>query len=169
MAQSTQQTTEQLARTVDNLPGPALPRKEVPSSAPPCCSTAHRITLHLELTHSGRSSARFGGRISVSASLFSPACSPLAGDRSAGCRRRQQGGGSLSRTALHPGYQPFPGTSPWVPVPAAGRLPLCPWQWLAEQGGVSPCFYLYVCGWEGGGPAPNYIKNISMLWLSLLW
>lgn len=53
------------------------------------------------------------------------------------------------------------------PCPVAGRLPLCPQQWLAGQGGLPPA-HLYVCGWEGGGPAPNYIKNISMLWLSLL-
>lgn len=30
MAQSTQQTTEHLARTVDNLPRPVLPCKEAP-------------------------------------------------------------------------------------------------------------------------------------------
>lgn len=34
MAQSTQQTTEHLARTADNLPRPALPRKEVPPLLP---------------------------------------------------------------------------------------------------------------------------------------
>lgn len=139
MAQSTQQTTEQLARTVDNLPGPALPRKEVPSSTPPCCSTAHRITLHLELTHSGRSSARFGGRISVSASLFPPACSPLAGDRSAGCRRQQQGGGSLGRTAPHPGYQPFPGLPCGCPCHGREAAPV-PVAVAGWAGGLPPAF-----------------------------
>lgn len=34
-------------------------------------------------------------------------------------------------------------------------------------GGICPLL-VCTCGWEGGGPAPNYIKNISMLWLSLL-
>lgn len=172
MAQSTQQTTEHLARTADNLPGPALPRKEAPPSSPPCCSTAHRITLHLELTHSGRSSARFGGRISVSASLFPPACSPLAGDGSAGCRRRRRGGEAWAGLPQHGlprarATSPSPALPRGCPCPAAGRLPLCPQQRLAGQGG-SPPARLYVCGWEGGGPAPNYIKNISMLWLSLL-
>lgn len=113
-----------------------------PPSSLPCCSTARRITLHLELTHLGRSSARFGGRISVSASLFPPACSPLAGDGSAGCRRRRAGRrvGSLGRTAsawVAPclGYQPFPGTSLWVPMPR-GR-------------GAAPV-PAAVAGWAGG-------------------
>lgn len=146
-----------------------------PPSSLPCCSTARRITLHLELTHLGRSSARFGGRISVSASLFPPACSPLAGDGSAGCRRRRAGGraGSLGRTAsawVAPclGYQPFPGTSLWVPMPhGRGGCPCARSSGWLGRGGLPPA-HLYVCGWEGGGPAPNYIKNISMLWLSLL-
>lgn len=44
------------------------------------------------------------------------------------------------------------------PVPAA----VAGW-----AGGICPLL-VCTCGWEGGGPAPNYIKNISMLWLSLL-
>lgn len=126
-----------------------------PPSSPPCCSTAHRITLHLELTHSGRSSARFGGRISVSASLFPPACSPLAGDRSAGCRRRRQGpGGSLGRTnparaAPRLGYQPFFGTSPWVPVPRGREAAPVPAAVAGWAGGLTPCSF--VCVWLGGG------------------
>lgn len=114
MAQSTQQTTEHLARTMDNLPGPVLPGKEAPRprSSLPCCSTARRVTLHLELTHSGCSSARFGGRISVSASLFPPACSPLAGDRSAGCRRWWQGRDAWAGLSHH-----------GLPVPGLPALP----------------------------------------------
>lgn len=129
-----------------------------PPSSLPCCSTARRITLHLELTHLGRSSARFGGRISVSASLFPPACSPLAGDGSAGCRRRRAGGrasGKLGQDCLSLGC-PMPGLPalPWhFPVgahaPWQGGLPLCPQQWLAGQGGLAPCSF--VCVWLGGG------------------
>lgn len=109
----------------------------------------------------------------MSASLFPSACSPLTRDGSAGCRRQQRGEGSLGNTALAwatpcLGYQPVLSASPWVPVPTVGRLPLCPQQWLAGWGGLPPA-HLYVCGWEGGDPAPNYIKNISMLWLLLLW
>lgn len=168
------------SRLLSTWPGPRticpdqlFPARKSPPSSPPCCSTAHRITLHLELTHSGRSSARFGGRISVSASLFPPACSPLAGDRSAGCRRRRRGRGEawagLTQHRLPRAWATSPSLAlpRGCPCPVAGRLPLCPQQWLAGQGD-SPPAHLYVCGWEGGGPAPNYIKNISMLWLSLL-
>lgn len=34
MVQNTQQTTEHLARTADDLPGPALPHKEKPPILP---------------------------------------------------------------------------------------------------------------------------------------
>lgn len=167
MARSTQQTTEHLARTADNLPGPALPRKEAPPSSLPCCSTARRITLHLELTHSGRSSARFGGCISCQ-----HLCSPQHAPPSQGTGVPAAGGGGGEGEAWA-GLPRAQATSPSLALPrgcpcaAAGRLPLCLWQWLAGRGG-SPPARLYVCGWEGGGPAPNYIKNISMLWLSLL-
>lgn len=127
---------------------------------------ARRITLHLELTHSGRSSARLGGRISVSASFVPPACSPLAGDGSAGCRRWRGGGGAGQDT---PGTDCPAAGLPTLPQhgPTQGRLPLRPRQGLAVRGG-SPPARLYVCGWEGGGPAPNYIKDISTAWLSSL-
>lgn len=146
------------SRLLSTWPGPRticldqlFPTRKSPPSSLPCCSTAHRITLHLELTHSGHSSARFGGRISVSASLFPPACSLLAGDRSAGCRRRWRGRGSLSRTAParaapSPGYQPLPSPSPWVPMPRSGEAALCLQQWLAGWGKFAPCSFVRVVG-----------------------
>lgn len=87
----------------------------------------------------------------MSASLFPPACSLLAGNRSAGCRRRWQGRGSLGRTAPEqaapsPGYQPLPSPSPWVPVPHCGEIALCLQQWLAGQGEFSPCSFVRVVG-----------------------
>ena len=36
-------------------------------------------------------------------------------------------------------------------------------------GGLSPCSFVRVWLGGGGDPAPNYIENISMLWLLLLW
>lgn len=76
------------------------------------------------------------------------------------------GQGSLGRTvraraAPSQGCQPLPSPSPQRggrPVPAA----VAGW-----AGGIRPLL-VCTCGWEGGGPAPNYIKNISTLWLSLL-
>lgn len=148
------------SRLLSTWPGPRticldqlFPTRKSPPSSLPCCSTAHRITLHLELTHSGHSSARFGGRISVSASLFPPACSLLAGDRSAGCRRRWRGRGSLGRTApawaaLSPGYQPSPALPRGCPCPAVGRLPCaCSSGWLGRGNLPPACLYV----WLGGG------------------
>lgn len=68
---------------------------------------------------------------------------------------------------------PIPGLSaPPQPFPMGACAPLwgdCPVPAAVAgwAGGIFPLF-ICTCGWEGGGPAPNYIKNISMLWLSLL-
>lgn len=130
------------SRTI--CPDQLLPARKLPILPLPRCSTARRITLHLELTHSGRSSARFGGRISVSASLFPPACSPLAGDGSAGCRRRRR------RQGGKPG-QDCPSTG--CPVPGLPALPRhFPMGARAPQRGGCPC----ACGsgWLGRGVRP---------------
>lgn len=79
----------------------------------------------------------------MSASLFPPACSPLAGDGSAGCRRwrrgRKPGQDCPSAGCPVPGLLALPCG---CPCPRAGRLPLCLWQWLAGRGGARP---LLIC------------------------
>lgn len=59
--------------------------------------------------------------------------------------------------------QPFP-VGAHAPQRGGRPVPAAVAGWA---GGICPLL-VCTCGWEGGGPAPNYIKNISMLWLSLL-
>jgi len=123
-----------------------FPTRKPPSSLPCCCSTARRITLHLELTYSGRSSARLGGRISVSASLF-----PQHAPPSQGMGMPAAGGGEggprtglpqhrLPFAALQPGCPLFPSTALQRGGCAAGT---------GWAGGLAPCSF--VCVRLGGG------------------